>query len=74
MKEIDVNMTVYDITQRYPEAIDILANLGFLGVKSPIVRNTLGRITTLKEDCKKQGKDLNNVIKVFEEKGFKVKY
>ncbi len=72
MKKIDINKTVYELTQEYPELIDILAEIGFLGVKNPIVRNTLARITTLKEGCKKQGKDIKEVIEILKNKGFEI--
>ncbi len=72
-KEIDINKTVYDLTSEYPELIDILGELGFAGVKNPIARNTVGRLTTLKQGCEKLGKDLNEVIEKLEENGFVVK-
>ena len=70
MKEIDLNKSVYELTEQYPELIDILKELGFLGVINPIVRKTLGKKTTIPEGCKKQGKDLNEVIEKLKEKGF----
>lgn len=73
MKEIDLNKSVYDITQTYPELIAILKELGFLGVSNPIARNTLGRMTTIPQGCEKQGKKLEDVIKKLEESGFTVK-
>lgn len=73
MKEIDLSQSVYRLTEAYPELIDILKEMGFLGVVNPIVRKTLGRKTTIPQGVEKQGKDLNEVIKILEEKGFKVK-
>ena len=73
MKGIDISKSVSELTETYPELIDILKELGFLGVANPIVRNTLGRATTIPKGCEKQGKDLNEVIKKLEEKGFTVK-
>lgn len=73
MKEINLKRSVYELTETYPEIIDILKELGFLGVINPVARKTIGRVTTIPQGCKKQGKDLNEVIKIFEEKGFKVK-
>ena len=73
MKEIDLEKTVYELTETYPELIEILKELGFTGVVNLVVRKTLGRMTTITQGCKKQGKNLNEVIKVLEEKGFKVK-
>ena len=73
MKEIDLKKTVYELTETYPELIGILKELGFLGVANPVVRKTLGRVTTIPKGCEKQGKDLSEVVKRLEEEGFKVK-
>lgn len=73
MKEIDLKKSVYELTEAYPELVEILKELGFLGVANPVVRKTLGRVTTIPQGCEKQGKDLNEVIKKLEEKGFAVK-
>lgn len=73
MKEIDLKKTVYELTETYPELIKILKELGFIGVVNLVVRKTLRRMTTITRGCKKQGKNLIEVIKVLEEKGFKVK-
>ena len=47
--------------------------MGFAGVANPLVINTLGRMTTLPEGCKKQGKDLAEMIVALHEHGFEVK-
>ena len=72
MKEIDLNKSVYDLTETYPELIAILKDLGFLGVGNAVARNTLGRITTIPQGCEKQGKDLAEVVRKLEEEGFSV--
>jgi hypothetical protein len=73
MKEIDLKKSVYELTVAFPDLIGILKEVGFLGVANPVVRNTLGRVTTIPQGCEKQGKDLAEVIKKLEENGFKVK-
>ncbi len=73
MKELDLKKSVYELTEAFPELIDILKELGFLGVASPVVRKTIGRVTTIPQGCQKQGKDLNEVIRKLEENGFKVR-
>lgn len=73
MKEIDLKKSVYELTEAYPELIGILKELGFLGVANPVVRNTIGRVTTIPQGCAKQKKDLNEVIKKLQEAGFEVK-
>jgi len=72
MKRLDLSKTVYELTEEYPELIEILNELGFLGVKSPIARKTLGRLTTIPQGCKRQGKDLNEIINKLKEKGFEI--
>ena len=72
MKGLDLNATIYDLTEAHPELIDILKELGFFGVTRPAVRNTLGRVTTLAQGCEKQGKDLQEVIATLRGHGFTV--
>jgi hypothetical protein len=73
MKEIDLSKSVYELTETFPELIDILKEMGFLGVGNPIARKTLGRVTTIPQGCQKQGKNLAEVVKKLEEKGFKAR-
>lgn len=72
MKKIDLNETVYTLTEKYPELIEILKELDFLGVVNPVIRKTVGRKTTIPEGSKKQGKNLEDVIKKLEDNGFKI--
>ncbi len=73
MKEIDLEKSVYELTEAYPELIDILKELGFFGVASAVARNTLGRVTTIPQGCQKQGQNLIEVVKKLEDAGFVVK-
>ncbi len=73
MKEIDLNKSVFELTETYPELITILKDLGFFGVANVVARKTLGRVTTIPQGCQKQGQELAKVVKKLEEAGFKVK-
>lgn len=73
MKEIELNKNVYELTEAYPELINILKELGFFGVANSLVRKTLGRVTTIPQGCEKQGRDLAEVVKELEKQGFTVK-
>ena len=53
MKELDLNKSAYELTEVYPELIAVLKELGFLGVANPVVRETLGRATTIPKGCEK---------------------
>lgn len=72
MKELDLKKSVFELTEMYPELVDVLKELGFLGVVRPVVRTTLGRVTTIIQGCERQGKDLNEVVKQLEQAGFTV--
>jgi hypothetical protein len=72
MKKIDLEKSVFELTEEYPELIDILGELGFLGVKNQMVRNTLGRMTTIPQGCKKQGRDLDEIIERLKNEGFEI--
>lgn len=72
MKEIDLDKSLYELTKTYPELIDILKELGFLGVINPVLRNTIGRKVTIPQGCEKQGINLAEVISRLEENGFSV--
>jgi hypothetical protein len=73
MKEIDLDASLYDLTETYPELIPILKEMGFVGVGNPFTRNTLGRVTTLPQGCEKQRKDLAQVLAALAEHGFVTK-
>lgn len=73
MKEIDLSKSIYELTEQHPELIEVLKEIGFVGISNPIARHTVGRATTLPQGCKKMGKDLDEVIHLLREKGFDVK-
>ena len=56
MTRTEVKASLLSETERYPELIGILKELGFLGVSNPVVRKTLGRVTTIPQGCEKQKK------------------
>ena len=70
MKQIDLHLTIFESTSQHSEMIEILTELGFPGVKIPIVRKTLGKKTSLLEGCKRQGKSIDEVRKKLKERGF----
>lgn len=73
MKEIDLTKSVYELTEAYPELIEVLKGMGFLGVANAIARNTMGRVTTIPQGCQKMGLDMADVLKKLTEAGFEVK-
>ena len=72
MKKLDLKKSVYELTEEYPELIELLSGMGFLGVKNPIMRKTIGRKMTIPAGCEKQGKNLEKVLEVLKENGFEI--
>jgi hypothetical protein len=73
LKNIDLKKNVYELTETYPELIDILKQMGFSGVANPLARRTVGKLTTIPQGCKKLGINLDDAVKKLKELGFEVK-
>lgn len=71
-RAIDLTKSVYDLTEEHPQLIDTLKDLGFLGLANPVTRSTIGKVTTIPQGCKLQGKDLREVIQHLKAQGFEV--
>ena len=72
MKKLDLSKNVYELTEEYPELIEILFEIGFKAIKNPIARRTIGRVMTIQKGCEQQDRDLGEVIKKLRENGFDV--
>lgn len=71
-KNVDLNKTLYELTAEYPELIDALFELGFMGVKNPVMRETHGKQMTVKAGCGHLGLDLAQVAAALRAKGYTV--
>jgi len=72
MVEVDPDRTVFELTEAHPELIELLAGLGFAGVRSAATRATMGRVITLRKGCVIQGKNLEVVASVLAASGFRL--
>jgi len=71
-KTADLNKTLYDLTAEHPELIDVLFELGFMGAKNPVMRETHGKQMTVKAGCGHLGLDLGQVAAALRAKGYTV--
>ena len=71
-KKIDLSQTVFQLTQAYPELIEILAALGFSEIQKKAVRLSVGKLMTLPKGCAMKGIALDNVVKTLQDHGFEV--
>ena len=72
-KIVDLDWTLYALTEKYPELTDTLFNLGFAGVKNPAMRETHGKIMTIKAGCHALGIDPKEVEAALLKAGFTTK-
>ena len=66
---IDVSIPVAQVVDKHPEVLDILVDLGFKPLANPIMRNTIGRKTSLKMGSKLAGIKL---VATLEANGYEV--
>ena len=63
-KYFDIKDKVYDLTEEYPETIDIFVGAGFDKLKNDMMRKSLGKTISVEMACRSKG--IN--VKLFEEK------
>lgn len=71
-KRIDLTQTVYQLTQEYPEIIDIMASLGFTEIKKKAIRHSAGKLITIPKGAAMKGISLDQVVKALRDGGFTV--
>ncbi|MCK5551531.1 MAG: DUF1858 domain-containing protein, partial [Deltaproteobacteria bacterium] len=57
MKEIDLNKSLFELTEEYPELIPVLAGIGFAGVTNEAMRTSHGKEMTVITGCGHLGID-----------------
>ncbi len=72
MKVVDLNRTLLDLTDEYPELVQVLADLGFVGIANPALRVAHGKVMTIRDGCRRAGLDLGMVVAGLERAGFSV--
>lgn len=72
IKRINLSWSIYTIVKEYPEAMDIMKELGFQDISKPGMLNTAGKIMTLAKGAAMKGIDMDRIKKAFMEKGFEI--
>lgn len=70
---IDLNQMVYDVVKANPEVIDLLVELGFKPLKNPMMLQSIGRTTSIKQGAKLIGLSLEEIKKTLEWNGYTIK-
>ncbi len=69
-KEIDLSRTVYQLTEQYPELIELLRDLGFTEIIKPAMRQSAGRIMTIPKGAKMKEIAMERIVAKLQEAGF----
>ena len=62
---IDLSIPVAEVIEKQPEVLDVLVELGFKPLANPVMRNTVGRVVSIKID-------LNKIKQTLELNGYEV--
>lgn len=72
-KVISLNETIYELSRRYSDIVEILHALGFSEIVKPGMINSVGRFVTLKQGASLRKIDLDKVVAKLKQKGFTFK-
>ena len=69
---IDLSIPVAVVIEKQPEVLDVLVELGFKPLANPVMRNTVGRMVSIKKGASMNGIDLDKIKQTLELNGYEV--
>ena len=72
MKELDMTKSVADLVAEYPNVKEIMAELGFKDITSPVALKFMGKVMTVPKGAAIKGISMDKIIAAFEDNGFTV--
>ena len=72
MKEINLDSTLYDVTEAHRDLIPVLAELGFAGVTNEAMRTTHAKVMTLRSGSEQLGIDAAKINAALEAAGYTI--
>ena len=71
-KKLDLSKTVFELTELYPELIDIMAKLGFTEITKKPVLHSVGKIMTIPRGAKMKNISMMDVVTTLMANGFEL--
>lgn len=71
-KKLDLNKTVYELTQEYPELIDIMAELGFTEITKKAMLHSVGKMMTIPRGAKMKNIPMMDIVTSLMRQGFEL--
>ena len=72
-KIIDLEKSVYELTQEFPEVIELMRGLGFTEITKKGMLTSVGRIMTIPKGAKLKHIEMEDIVRRFVDTGFTVK-
>ena len=72
MKKLDLTKPVYELTQEYPELIEIMAGLGFNEITKKPMLHSVGKIMTIPKGAKMKNISMMDIVTTLMGKGFEL--
>ena len=71
-KKLDLNKTVFELTQEYPELVDIMAEIGFTEITKKPMLYSVGKIMTISKGAKMKNISMMDVVTALISNGFEL--
>lgn len=71
-KPLDLNKSVYELTQKYPELVNIMKELGFTEITNPAMLHSMGRMMTIPKGAKMKKIPMLDVVMALLQHGFEL--
>lgn len=69
-KKLDLNKTVFELTEEYPELVDIMAGLGFTEITKKPILHSVGKMMTIPKGAKMKNISMVDVMTALMSHGF----
>lgn len=70
--QVDLNRSVKQVLDSHPELLVILVDLGFKPLANPAMRQSVGKVVTLKQGCKLINLPLEQLVNELQWNGYTV--
>lgn len=71
-KQINLDLSIFELVQKYPELIDIMKTLGFSDISKPAMLHLVGKIMTIPKGAKMKGISMEDILTELAKNGFDV--
>lgn len=71
-KKLDLNQSVYKLTQTYPELIEMMAGLGFTEITKKAMLHSVGKIMTIPKGARMKNISMTKIVAALRDHGFEI--